>query len=309
MATRITPQRLVAVTVGIQHYFDGAYESGVTPLADLIAATIESDSETEEYPILPYLARLKEWKGERDLRAAQVHDYQLTHRDWQDGFVMRRNDILFDKYRRYEQVIMDLGRAAKLWPEDMVISAIQNGKTEKCFDGLPFFHASHKVNPFGEKSTDTYSNLFTGSGSVLNAANFATIRTAMRKYKGMDGRSMRIGANGLYLFCSPDLEDTANSIVKRGKNDAGADNVQMDQAKVKVIEDLADEPNAWYLADLSRPIKPIILQIAKRPNEIVSQDDPSSDSVFQRKEFRFGVDSIGQYGYSLPQLMVRCVGA
>ncbi|MEW5722884.1 MAG: Mu-like prophage major head subunit gpT family protein [Thermodesulfobacteriota bacterium] len=58
---------------------------------------------------------------------------------------------------------------------------------------------------------------------------------------------------------------------------------------------------AWYLLDLSRPLKPLILQVRKEP-EFVSQDDPRSENAFMRKKFRFGVDDRKAAGFGLWQL-------
>lgn len=58
---------------------------------------------------------------------------------------------------------------------------------------------------------------------------------------------------------------------------------------------------AWYLLDLSRAIKPIILQIRKRP-EFVSQDKPTDENVFMRKKYRYGVDDRKNVGFGLWQV-------
>lgn len=57
----------------------------------------------------------------------------------------------------------------------------------------------------------------------------------------------------------------------------------------------------WFLMDLSRPIKPLILQIRKRP-EFVAQDRPDDENVFMRKKFRYGVDDRKNVGFGLWQL-------
>lgn len=58
---------------------------------------------------------------------------------------------------------------------------------------------------------------------------------------------------------------------------------------------------AWYLMDLSRPVKPIILQRRKQP-EFVSMDHPDDDNVFMRKKHRYGVDDRKNVGFGLWQL-------
>jgi len=57
----------------------------------------------------------------------------------------------------------------------------------------------------------------------------------------------------------------------------------------------------WYLLDLSRPIKPIILQVRKRP-QFVAMDRPEDENAFMRKKFRYGVDDRKNVGYGLWQL-------
>ncbi|ABK17567.1 Mu-like prophage major head subunit gpT family protein [Syntrophobacter fumaroxidans] len=58
---------------------------------------------------------------------------------------------------------------------------------------------------------------------------------------------------------------------------------------------------AWFLMDLSRPMKPIILQIRKRP-ELVALDDPGNENVFMRRKYRYGVDDRKNVGFGLWQL-------
>jgi phage major head subunit gpT-like protein len=58
---------------------------------------------------------------------------------------------------------------------------------------------------------------------------------------------------------------------------------------------------AWYLLDLSRPVKPLILQVRKRP-EFVSMDRPEDENVFMRKKYLYGVDDRKNAGYGLWQL-------
>jgi phage major head subunit gpT-like protein len=54
----------------------------------------------------------------------------------------------------------------------------------------------------------------------------------------------------------------------------------------------------WFLLDLRRPIKPIILQIRKRP-EFVALDNPDDPNVFMRKLFYYGVDDRKNVGFGL----------
>lgn len=60
----------------------------------------------------------------------------------------------------------------------------------------------------------------------------------------------------------------------------------------------AGEP--WFLMDVSRALKPIILQVRKPP-QFVSKDDPRDDNVFMHKEFVYGADMRCAVGFGFWQ--------
>ena len=61
---------------------------------------------------------------------------------------------------------------------------------------------------------------------------------------------------------------------------------------------------AWYLVDLSKPLKPLIYQ-NRKPPQFVAQDRPTDENVFMRGEYRYGVDSRGAAGFAFWQLAHR----
>lgn len=70
---------------------------------------------------------------------------------------------------------------------------------------------------------------------------------------------------------------------------------------VSVANSAGGSGTGWYLMDLSRPIKPIILQIRKVP-EFVAMDKPDDENAFMRKKYRYGVDDRKNVGFGLWQL-------
>jgi len=57
----------------------------------------------------------------------------------------------------------------------------------------------------------------------------------------------------------------------------------------------------WFLLDLSRPLKPLILQVRKEP-QFVAKDQVTDEQAFMRKQFVYGVDDRKNVGYGLWQL-------
>jgi len=70
---------------------------------------------------------------------------------------------------------------------------------------------------------------------------------------------------------------------------------------VSVSNFVAGANPTWYLLDTSRSIKPFILQVRKDA-KFTAMDKPDDESVFTRKQFRYGVDGRWNAGYGLWQL-------
>lgn len=58
---------------------------------------------------------------------------------------------------------------------------------------------------------------------------------------------------------------------------------------------------AWYLLETRRPLKPIIFQ-KRQDYEFVAMTQAEDESVFMRKEYRYGVDARCNVGYGLWQM-------
>jgi len=58
---------------------------------------------------------------------------------------------------------------------------------------------------------------------------------------------------------------------------------------------------AWYLLDVSKAVKPLILQ-SRRDVEFVSKESPDDENLFMRKKLLYGVDRRDNAGYGLWQL-------
>ncbi len=71
-----------------------------------------------------------------------------------------------------------------------------------------------------------------------------------------------------------------------------------------MIPELANQGTTWYLADTSRPIKPLIFQLRKAA-QMVPLTQPTQENLWAQREYKWGVDSRGNSGYSLWFLMAR----
>lgn len=63
----------------------------------------------------------------------------------------------------------------------------------------------------------------------------------------------------------------------------------------------AGASTAWYLFDTRMPVKPFVFQL-RQNFQLTNMDQPTAESVFQRKEYLYGVDARYNMAYALPQL-------
>lgn len=77
--------------------------------------------------------------------------------------------------------------------------------------------------------------------------------------------------------------------------------LQADGSSASVSNSGGGSGEPWFLICANRAVKPIVLQ-KRKDYQFVSMDDPTDESVFSRKEFRYGIDARVNVGYGLWQL-------
>lgn len=312
--------------------FQSGYKT-TTPWWPSVATKKVSTSAQETYAWASRVMQLREWGNtpqpgttggvsggtaaapvggaEREMSSVNVYGYTVANRDFERTVEIDRNRILDDTYGVFDFPLKDLGRAAAKFPDILVLNVLQNGQTITCYDNQNFFSTSHPVDMFaGQVASGTQQNYFTST--PLTFDNYLAVRAAMFQYKGEDG--LPFGVVPDTLIVPPQLEvvgkliaeassvspQTLNSITQVGAND----NVLRGTCKLLVLPELGSDAGGWYLADMSKGVKPIIWQERQAPN-IITLRDPGSENVFKRKKFAFGCDIRGNAAPGLWWLMAK----
>lgn len=304
----INGTNLALVFQALTTTFAGAFKGNIADtFYDKISMVVPSSTASNVYPLLARTVVLREWLGERVSQSIAAYDYTLKNKDYEGTLEVKRNDIDDDQLGWYSAVTVPAlaEAAAKHW-DRLMAPLLISGKTVDTYDGKKFFATDHPISKV-KGNTTSQPNLFTTK--PLNRDNAADIRAKMRVLKGDDGSVLGINPNTLIV--PPSLEDTANKIANAElivDSSTAATNTQRGTWKVLVIPELVDETVAgtWYAADLSKPIKPLITQIRRMPNELVTQINPNDPSVFKRNVYEFGVSGRGAVGLGLWQLIARC---
>jgi phage major head subunit gpT-like protein len=267
-----------------------------------------STTETELYDWLEQAADFREWKGERKFMPLRENGYALTNRDWDWGIEIHRNKFRDNQFLRQSSLFQMGGQNAAMHPQRQVASLLRSfaDSDKKCWNGNAYFYATHPVDNF-DSSKGTFSNRITNS---LTPANFALARAAMMKFKDASGEYLAAPPD--VLMVPPDLVTTADLIAASifVPTISGTANTGIGVAprqKIKVVEcpELAAEPAIWYLARTRGPLKPVIVQRRTRP-AVEFIEDLNSSFCKKNKKVQLGADYSAAFGWTFPQLMMRC---
>lgn len=303
MANALIPASVEEAKVRYQANFLAGLMAA-TPTWNEFATEVPSNGKIESYPFMQAFPTMKEWLGPRQVKNLQAQEYRLENRKFEATVDVPRDDIEDDRIGLWEPMMQQLGESAmQLW-DDLVVDALIGGTTALCYDGQPFFNASHPVDPF-DATKGTQSNYF--SGKALTEANYADVRASMRKLVDHNGTYLNVNPN--VLAVPPTLEKTAKQIVEGINISVSGGSTQTavmrGTARVVVIPRLeSDAGDHWYLFDSSKAVKAMLLQKRTEP-EFQSITDPESEHVVKTDHYLFGARARGVAGYGLWQLAAR----
>lgn len=268
------------------------------PRWGVIAMLVTSSTSENNYGWLNAIPGMREWIGERQVQNLSDSGYSIRNKDFELTVGVKRNDIEDDNIGIYSTFFKQLGFSVAYSPDDIVFDLLKRGFTEACYDGKPFFSATH---PVGKKSFSNTSN------KRLTPTELETALATMRGQTNEVGRPLRAFRAKPKLLVGPALEATARRIVGLAMI-AGGDNPTYQAAEIEVIPEFTDDAESyWVLADTSQPIKPLILQRRKEV-EFVRKDDARDDNVFNQKEFIYGFDDRKNAGFGFWQLAFGSTG-
>jgi len=297
-----------AVIQALQTTFDSSYRKGwgdADPMSQAFTTTIPSSVRTNTYGWMARLPSMRVWLGPRTIQNLTNHDYQLTNLPYELTVGVDRDDWDDDMLGVYSPLFEEMGRAARLLPEQRTVIALQAGDTTGLsFDGVTFFNNAHAALGAGGAAID---NNF--AGTSLTVANYEAVRAAMRQYVGEDGEPLGVSPN--QLIVPPQLEGIGKriingEIVPSAAGTASESNVWQGTAELIVMDRLANEGTTWYMADSRRAIKPMIWQNRRSP-ALVSMASPNDTNVFNDRQLLWGTDGRGAAGYGPFFLMARCI--
>ena len=164
----ITPSLLTNLQTGFRADFQGAFEAmRAQSVYSRIATVVPSSARSNTYGWLGQFPKFSEWIGNRAIKDMAASGYQITNKDWESTVSVKRTDIEDDAIGIYRPLMAEMGRAAAVFPDELIISLLKAGETTLCYDGQNFFDVDHPVYPNvdGTGTAALASNLQAGAAT------------------------------------------------------------------------------------------------------------------------------------------------
>jgi phage major head subunit gpT-like protein len=302
----VTSDFLTAVFTGFKALFTTGF-AAIRPQWTRVAMEAPSTTDGETYNWLGAVPAMKEWIDTKIAAGLSAFNYTIRNKDWESTIEVDRNTFEDDKLGMVNPRIQELSQEAARHPDELISSLITTNGL--CYDGQNFFDTDHSE---GASGTQVNTAAGTGVTTALLTADFRTARAAMINVKDDRGKPMiknlgqdAMGApNGMWLvMCPPALMGTFEELMNASFI-SNTENVLKGAFSLWVNPYLTDA-NDWYLFYVGSAVRPLIMQMRKRPVFVSLQDPNSSESVFFRKKFYFGVEARYNAGYGLWQFAYR----
>ncbi len=302
----VNKSTIAAAFIGLNTLFNKAFVSA-EPMYQKIAMHVPSTTGEEDYAWLAKFPKMRRWIGEKFIAKLKAFKYTIVNEDWEATVEVDRNHIEDDRLGIYAPQAQAAGESSKMLPDEIIGEVVNGAFTNLCYDGQFFCDTDHPVGD-GNGGEISVSNKGVAALSIATQAaamaSFGAARTAMRKFKDDEGRSLKVNPN--VLMVGPALEDVAKTLMTTDRLEDGKPNLYKGACEVVVNSDITSD-TAWFLLDTSKPVKPFIYQERKKP-VFVSMTDPQADDVFKRKKFLFGAEARAAGGYGFWQLCYGSTG-
>lgn len=264
-----------------------------------IATVFPSTGDKETYAWMGATPSMSEWKDQRILRALAAHDYTLTNKHYEATLEVDRDTLEDDKYGLITPRIQGLARAAIRYFDEKVFTLLDDGESEKGYDTDYYFFANTRVIGSSANIDNIIDGNYSDSADEIRAG-IAAVLVRMRAFQDERGKPLNLVPDT--IVCSGLMEMPIKAALQPAV--AGTARPENEVVKNIVVSPWIDaDTDDWFFLCTTGEVKPIILQLRKKP-EMASLDDPKSEYVFLNNKFLYGVDSRFEVGFGDPRTAV-----
>lgn len=277
----------------------------------MLAATETAKGKSVTQQWMGPAGTVQEWVGDRPLEKFRGYAFTLENKKWANGIKVPREDLEDDVMGHYGPAIAQVAQNFELHRLKLAFQLISNGFAATdgtAYDGQYFFDSDHLDDEeAAQDNADTVAFSTTGLDAGIKAMSLFT-----------DSKGDFIDIMPTHLFAPVALRAQVLKVLGNAfmlEDNAAADAaVALENYNKGVVTPILvpwlDQysSTAWYLADLSKGVKPLRYQ----ERAAVEWQQPNSDdshNVFMLDEFWYGGRARYNLGYGHWQTMWGSTGA
>lgn len=247
--------------------------AGVQTMAELafLVSEFPSSTASNTYVWLDKVPGFREWVGDRVFQNARSQKYDVQNRDFEDSVRISANDIEDDQYGVYTPIIRMMAESWETQKRELIAEWLTSkaaSSSYTIFDGKALIADDHA---YGSNTIDNKTT------SALSASTFEAAFIAAAAWKFSNGKSTM--TRFTHLVVGEKLRSTAWHLLKdQYVSDGQTSSVQLEnpnkgRVELVVLPELSGTyDDYWFLADCSKSVKPISLQLRKVPAPLMDTD-------------------------------------
>lgn len=149
----INQENLTNLYITLNGVFNAAFQD-VKTWYEQLSMTVPAAGRTVDFKFMLNFPMMQEWVGDRVIQDLEALAYQATVKSYEATIEVDRDDIEDDQLGLYGPVVGSLGQEAKKHPDRLMAALMAAGFASNCYDGRPFFDATH---PVGDLSLSNYA--------------------------------------------------------------------------------------------------------------------------------------------------------
>lgn len=143
---------ITGLTTGFRNDFNKGWK-GAEAQWQKVAGLMPSATGTNQYPFHSAFPKLRQWVGDRQAKNLIAYTYNLANVRYEGTVVVDKPSIINDQYGVFTMDMQMMGYSAAMHPDEITFGAAAAGATGLCYDGQPFFNASHPIITAGVAGT------------------------------------------------------------------------------------------------------------------------------------------------------------
>ncbi|TWT57249.1 Mu-like prophage major head subunit gpT [Thalassoglobus neptunius] len=286
-----------AIVNNLTATFDASARAA-NPFYPEISFTRPSTRNEEKYGWVGDFPGMREWLGERKFNELRAATYTLENKHWESSMSIKKTDMEDDNMGLYPGIMQNLGAEATHHPDELFVTALENGETDLGFDGQAFFDTDHSWGSSGTQSNDLTYNA-SDPDAVTDTeflAAYHQARTALLGFKGDNGktfvRPVVRGLGNLMILVPLELEVVAHKAIQSALRGGGDTNIVLDQPQIVAIPGLTSGRKFYLSHNDSGIMRPFVFQ----PRQPLSRQVKGLDDI-EFKEAKFMTEARYNIGY------------